>query len=119
MPTKKRTPKKTAQKRRVATKHAPKKPHGRTIILAAATSDHLKGRLRKGASARTGTTIDRIFIDVPCTACGHNELQRLFELIASDATACRSCGAIINLTNEVWCARLGEHTEKYQQLKPM
>jgi hypothetical protein len=114
MPTKKRTSKKSAQKRRVATKHEPKKLLGLTAILAAAKSDHLKGRSRKGASARTGTAADLIFIEVPCTACGHNGLQRLCELIASDVTACRSCGAVVNLTTEAWCARLGEHAEKYQ-----
>lgn len=66
----------------------------------------------------TGTAFDFVRIEVPCPECGKNDLQRLAELVASDATTCRACGSAIDLTDHDWRTRLAEEAEKFKQIKP-
>ncbi len=65
-----------------------------------------------------GSAFDFVRIDVPCPQCGKNDLQRLAELVASDTTTCRYCGATINLTSHDWRTRLAEEAKKFKQIKP-
>jgi hypothetical protein len=81
-------------------------------------SDLTMADSRKRAPA-TGTALDFIRVPVPCPQCGQHDLQLLAELLANDATTCRFCGHVIDLTAEDWPARLADEARQAIQIKPV
>jgi hypothetical protein len=81
-------------------------------------SDLTMANNRKRAPT-TGTALDFIRVPVPCPKCGQHDLQLLAELLANDATACRFCGHVIDLTAEDWPARLADEARQAMQIKPV